>query len=105
MVKIYLAVQVPKDDNFLQPSLDDAETVSNSKAVAAASMVRTHSVSGDLHGVQPDPVAADILRKEPEQESYIKLRITPTGIVLLSYKNWKLYYQKGQFLCRDSFCR
>lgn len=36
-------------------------------------------VSGDLHGVQPDPVAADILRKEPEQETFVRLRITPYG--------------------------
>ncbi|CAI9304296.1 unnamed protein product [Lactuca saligna] len=36
-----------------------------------------HSVSGDLHGVQPDPVAADILRKEPEHETYVRLRISP----------------------------
>ncbi|CAH1431583.1 unnamed protein product [Lactuca virosa] len=36
-----------------------------------------HSVSGDLHGVQPDPVAADILRKEPEHETFVRLRINP----------------------------
>ncbi|CAH1442810.1 unnamed protein product [Lactuca virosa] len=36
-----------------------------------------HSVSGDLHGVQPDPVAADILRKEPEHETFVRLRISP----------------------------
>ncbi|KAL8262353.1 hypothetical protein R6Q59_026402 [Mikania micrantha] len=45
--------------------------------IAAATMIRSHSVSGDLHGVQPDPVAADILRKEPEQETFVRLRITP----------------------------
>ncbi|KAG8377040.1 hypothetical protein BUALT_Bualt09G0126700 [Buddleja alternifolia] len=49
-------------------------------AIATSSMVRSHSVSGDLHGVQPDPVAADILRKEPEQESFVQLRISPTEI-------------------------
>lgn len=47
--------------------------------IAAASMIRSHSVSGDLHGVPPDPVAADILRKEPEQETFVRLKITPTG--------------------------
>ncbi|KAI3759860.1 hypothetical protein L1987_50243 [Smallanthus sonchifolius] len=45
--------------------------------VPAATLMRSHSVSGDLHGVQPDPVAADILRKEPEQETFVRLRISP----------------------------
>ncbi|KAL7583885.1 hypothetical protein Lser_V15G46054 [Lactuca serriola] len=36
-----------------------------------------HSVSGDLHGVQPDHVAADILRKEPEHKTFVRLRISP----------------------------
>ncbi|KAK7286918.1 hypothetical protein RJT34_22279 [Clitoria ternatea] len=45
--------------------------------IAASSMIRSHSVSGDLHGVQPDPIAADILRKEPEQETFTRLKITP----------------------------
>lgn len=48
--------------------------------VAASNMIRSHSVSGDLHGVQPDPMAADILRKEPEQETFVRLKISPTGI-------------------------
>ncbi|KAI3820227.1 hypothetical protein L1987_07770 [Smallanthus sonchifolius] len=47
-------------------------------SIAASSMIRSHNVSGDLHGVQPDPVAADILRKEPEHESFVRLRITPS---------------------------
>ncbi|XP_027334826.1 AMP deaminase [Abrus precatorius] len=46
-------------------------------AIAASSMIRSHSVSGDLHGVQPDPIAADILRKGPEQETFTRLNITP----------------------------
>ncbi|KAF7825521.1 AMP deaminase [Senna tora] len=45
--------------------------------VVASSMIRSHSASGDLHGVQPDPIAADILRKEPEHESFARLNITP----------------------------
>lgn len=49
-------------------------------ALAASSMIRSHSISGDLHGVQPDPIAADILRKEPEQETFVRLKITPSGI-------------------------
>ncbi|KAL5720997.1 AMP deaminase [Ranunculus cassubicifolius] len=46
----------------------------------AASMIRSHSVSGDLHGVQPDPIAADILRKEPEQETFVRLRVSPSEV-------------------------
>ncbi|GAB2296879.1 hypothetical protein Dimus_030980 [Dionaea muscipula] len=45
--------------------------------IPAPSMIRSHSVSGDLHGVQPDPIAADILRKEPEHETFVQLKITP----------------------------
>lgn len=52
--------------------------------IAAPSLIRSHSVSGDLHGVQPDPIAADILRKEPEQETFARLRISPMGIDSLS---------------------
>lgn len=46
--------------------------------IASAAMIRSHSVSGDLHGVQPDPIAADILRKEPEQETFVRLKISPS---------------------------
>lgn len=46
----------------------------------ASSIIRSHSVSGDLHGVPPDPVAADILRKEPEQETFVRLKITPNEV-------------------------
>ncbi|KAF5750810.1 AMP deaminase [Tripterygium wilfordii] len=49
-------------------------------SIAASSMIRSHSISGDLHGVQPDPIAADILRKEPEQESFTRLKINPTEV-------------------------
>jgi hypothetical protein len=57
-------------------------TMENGAAIplAAKGMVRSHSISNDLHGVQPDPVAADILRKEPEQESFIKLLTAPHGM-------------------------
>ena len=54
-------------------------------AIAASSMIRSHSVSGDLHGVQPDPIAADILRKEPEQETFARLKITPIGMKYCSF--------------------
>ncbi|WCJ41166.1 villin putative [Euphorbia peplus] len=33
-----------------------------------------------MHGVQPDPIAADILRKEPEHETFARLKIAPLGI-------------------------
>ncbi|KAK3212334.1 hypothetical protein Dsin_017040 [Dipteronia sinensis] len=52
----------------------------NGEPVAVTSMIRSHSVSGDLHGVQPDPIAADILRKEPEQETFVRLQISPTEV-------------------------
>ncbi|XP_057486996.1 AMP deaminase-like [Actinidia eriantha] len=48
--------------------------------MVASSMIHSHSVSGDLHGVQPDPVAADILRKEPEHETFVRLNITPNEV-------------------------
>lgn len=73
-------------------NLPDHRNASNGEqmAMAASSMIRSHSVSGDLHSVQPDPVAADILRKEPEQETFVKLKIAPRGITssssLLSYR-------------------
>ncbi|XP_052175003.1 AMP deaminase-like [Diospyros lotus] len=50
--------------------------------IDASSMMRSHSVSGDLHSVQPDPVAADILRKEPEHETFVRLNITPNEVPL-----------------------
>ncbi|KAH8974528.1 hypothetical protein BDL97_01G106700 [Sphagnum fallax] len=44
----------------------------------AADLRRTHSIPGDIHGMHaPDPVAADILRKEPEQETFVRLSVTP----------------------------
>lgn len=43
-------------------------------------IIRSHSIAGDLHNIHaPDPVAADILRKEPEQETYVKLNVAPIG--------------------------
>lgn len=51
---------------------------SPSNAEKSAAIIRSHSISGDLHGIHaPDPVAADILRKEPEQETYVKLNVDP----------------------------
>ncbi|CAM8933079.1 unnamed protein product [Rhodiola kirilowii] len=45
--------------------------------ITSGSMMRSVSVAGDLHGVQPDPIAADILRKEPEHENFARLCVTP----------------------------
>lgn len=50
------------------------------KPLAAANLIRSRSKSNNLHAVQPDPVAADILRKEPQQESFVKLLTTPKGM-------------------------
>ncbi|KAG9142537.1 hypothetical protein Leryth_011630 [Lithospermum erythrorhizon] len=47
-------------------------------AIAPPKFSRAVSISGDLHSVQPDPVAADILRKEPEQETFVRLKISPS---------------------------
>ncbi|XP_062003474.1 AMP deaminase [Rosa rugosa] len=68
-------------DNAKGPDLPNHVTANGEQiAIPASSMIRSHSVSGDLHGVQPDPIAADILRKEPEQETFARLKITPTEV-------------------------
>ncbi|OVA02728.1 Adenosine/AMP deaminase domain [Macleaya cordata] len=66
--------------SLFQNMPDHINAIVEQNPIAAASMIRSHSVSGDLHGVQPDPVAADILRKEPEQETFVRLKITPTEV-------------------------
>ncbi|KAL6336496.1 hypothetical protein AAG906_022437 [Vitis piasezkii] len=69
------------DSKSLFPNLPDHVTANGEQLpIAASSMIRSHSVSGDLHGVQPDPVAADILRKEPEHETFVRLKISPTEV-------------------------
>ncbi|XP_010264598.1 PREDICTED: AMP deaminase-like [Nelumbo nucifera] len=70
----------PECGSLLQNLPDNINGNTEEKPIAAASMIRSHSVSGDLHGVQPDPVAADILRKEPEQETFVRLKITPSEV-------------------------
>ncbi|WOL16294.1 AMP deaminase-like [Canna indica] len=64
-------------NHLFQTLPDHVVTNVDPKSLTAPSMIRSHSVSGDLHGVPPDPVAADILRKEPEQETFVRLKITP----------------------------
>lgn len=60
--------------------------------ITAPSMIRSHSISGDLHGVQPDPIAADILRKEPEQETFVRLKISPSGTVPFNLNLLQILY-------------
>lgn len=64
---------------------DHVDANEGQMAIVSSSMIRSHSVSGDLHGVQPDPIAADILRKEPEHESFARLTFTPIGIKFCSF--------------------
>ncbi|KAL1816977.1 hypothetical protein ACET3Z_019551 [Daucus carota] len=65
-------------DTSLYQNLPENGNANGEPNIAASSMIRSHSVSGDLHGVQPDPVAADILRKEPEHETFVRLKISPS---------------------------
>ncbi|KAL1331046.1 hypothetical protein HN51_048291 [Arachis hypogaea] len=67
----------PEGKNPYESLPDHVNANGEQMAIAPSSMIRSHSVSGDLHGVQPDPIAADILRKEPEQEVFARLKITP----------------------------
>ncbi|XP_039128790.1 LOW QUALITY PROTEIN: AMP deaminase [Dioscorea cayenensis subsp. rotundata] len=66
------------DSNSLFQNMPTDITANAEAKPLSSSIIRSHSVSGDLHGVQPDPVAADILRKEPEQERFARLKISPT---------------------------
>ncbi|KAJ8478791.1 hypothetical protein OPV22_022518 [Ensete ventricosum] len=66
-----------ENTNLFQALPDHITDNGDQKSLAASSIIRSHSVSGNLHGGQPHPVAADILRKEPEQETFVRLRITP----------------------------
>ncbi|KAF7145476.1 hypothetical protein RHSIM_Rhsim04G0126600 [Rhododendron simsii] len=67
----------PECNNLFQDIPNHNNANGEQIPIVASSMIRTHSVSGDLHGVQPDPVAADILRKEPEHETFVRLNIAP----------------------------
>ncbi|KAI3947262.1 hypothetical protein MKX01_019915 [Papaver californicum] len=67
-------------ESIFQTVPNHINTIMEQDPIPAASMIRSHSVSGDLHGVQPDPIAADILRKEPEHESFVRLKITPNEV-------------------------
>lgn len=69
-------------DALVNPQTPSAENAVTKPAMekSASNLIRSHSIAGDLHGIHaPDPVAADILRKEPEQETYVKLNVAPIG--------------------------
>ncbi|KAK7390358.1 hypothetical protein VNO78_25663 [Psophocarpus tetragonolobus] len=68
---------VGPDSKVPYETLPNHVNANGEQMAIAPSMIRSHSVSGDLHGVQPDPIAADILRKEPEHETFTRLKITP----------------------------
>lgn len=70
----------PECKNLYENLPDHVKASGEQKPIVASSMIRSHSISGDLHGVQPDPIAADILRKEPEQEIFARLKITPSEV-------------------------
>ncbi|XP_059462294.1 AMP deaminase [Corylus avellana] len=70
----------PESKTLYENLPDHIKASGEQMPIAASSMIRSHSVSGDLHGVQPDPIAADILRKEPEQETFARLKIAPTEV-------------------------
>ncbi|KAK7845342.1 amp deaminase [Quercus suber] len=70
----------PECKNLYENLPDHVKASGEQKPIVAPSMIRSHSISGDLHGVQPDPIAADILRKEPEQEIFARLKITPSEV-------------------------
>ncbi|XP_065010080.1 probable AMP deaminase isoform X1 [Musa acuminata AAA Group] len=67
----------PENKDLFQALPDHITDNGDQKSLSASTIIRSHSVSGNLHGAQHDPVAADILRKEPEQETFVRLRITP----------------------------
>ncbi|CAL0302615.1 unnamed protein product [Lupinus luteus] len=67
------------DDKNRYETLPDHVNANGEKIqlTASKSVIHSHSISGDLHGVQPDPIAADILRKVPEHETFARLKVTP----------------------------
>uniref|UniRef100_A0A0E0LQ51 AMP deaminase n=1 Tax=Oryza punctata TaxID=4537 RepID=A0A0E0LQ51_ORYPU len=48
----------------------------DTKPVPSTNMIRSQSATGSLHGAQHNPVAADILRKEPEHDTFSRINIT-----------------------------
>lgn len=93
--------QGPESNSLFQDLPNHNNANGEQIPIVASSMIRTHSVSGDLHGVQPDPVAADILRKEPEHETFVRLNIAPNGIFfdLLSSLHVFLFITRTSLFC------
>lgn len=80
--KVHSINVVAQVEGLVRPQSPSAENAVLKAAAdkSAANLIRSHSIAGDLHGIHaPDPVAADILRKEPEQETYVKLNVSPIG--------------------------
>jgi AMP deaminase len=48
--------------------------------VPSTHMIRSHSATGSLHAPQLNPIAANILRKEPEHETFSRIYITAVGM-------------------------
>jgi len=62
--------------SLVPPDLVNAGEDQNQKS--GTMMRKSHSISGDILAMHPpDPIAADILRKEPEQDNLVRLKITP----------------------------
>lgn len=62
------------------PLPDKASQNVDIKPVSSTNMIRSHSATGSQHGPQLNPVAADILRKEPEHETFNMINITAVGM-------------------------
>ncbi|KAG8079228.1 hypothetical protein GUJ93_ZPchr0007g5056 [Zizania palustris] len=58
------------------PLPDKASQNGDIKPVSSTNMIRSQSATGSLHGPQHNPVAADILRKKPEHETFSRINIT-----------------------------
>jgi hypothetical protein len=61
-------------------------------------MIRSHSATGSLHGVQLNPIAADILRKEPEHETFSRINITAVGMFFLLISFYSVILANVEFL-------
>lgn len=70
---------IPEEDKAMPSSPPDLVSVNGEKNQKATNgIIKSHSISGDLHGIHAaDPVAANILRKEPEQETFARLNVAP----------------------------
>ncbi|CAK9178407.1 unnamed protein product [Ilex paraguariensis] len=96
--------QAPDCETLFQNLLDHVNANGEQMPIASSSMIRSHSVSGDLHGVQLDPVAADILRKELEHETFVRLKISPTSILHLLALSMQSNYLRIASYQKCSIC-